>query len=309
MFEKIKNIAKSIIKNTRATWRAASALLAVPALLGLAGVQLAVAGPVFRNYTFIPKLFNRVACHILGYKVIFNKASAPIVKEKGTQTLFAANHLAMGDPLVLGSVLDTSFVGKAELENVPGFNLLLRLCKFIAVRRKSEFSPQARGKIVQNLNDGINVAAFLEGTTDSSKYVRRFHAALPRFMFRGEEGKAVDEEGHDVKLKKKVVLQPVAIVVKEVNGHAIDPAQGDAENDRIRERYCHPGGRGMLGAIWKRLQMKTVLEVTVLPPLDPRAYPTAEGLVNQAASAVAGIVNPGQSENDFVKAKIPVTGP
>lgn len=149
---------------------------------------------------------------------------------------------------------------------------------------------------------------FPEGTTDDSKEVRLFRAALPKLLYGGEEGEAVDSKGRPVELQKDVVMQPVAIRVKAVDGQKAGPNLSEAENDEIRHLYSNPPAElGFLGKMWKRLQMDTTLEVTVFPPLDPKAYDDAEELLTQAALNVASAVNPGQTE--FKKARIPVTAP
>ena len=119
MFTKAKQALKNFVLTARAARRAGEALIAAPVIGALAVAQDKFVGPVLHNDTVIPRLFAKTMCHVLGYTVVFNKASAPIVKEKGTQVLFTPNHQSVADPLVIRSVIDAAFVGKAELMDVP----------------------------------------------------------------------------------------------------------------------------------------------------------------------------------------------
>lgn len=302
MFPQVKQFFKDLRLNVRAVRRAAEALVAVPVIASLAFAQDKFVGPVLKNDTVIPRLFYKIMCRVLGYKVVFNKASAPVVKDKDTRVLFTANHQSDVDALVIGSKIDAAFLGKAELMEVPVIKDLLRIGHFIPVQRKSEFNEVSRGKIVETLNAGYNVAMFPEGTTDDSKWVMQFRAALPKFIYGGKDGKAVDEEGNPVELQKKVVIQPISVVAKSFNGHTV--GQSEAENEKVRKLYHKLGrGKGKLGAIMGLLQTKAVVELTVFPPLEPEAFPNAEKLLTQAALDVASEVNPGQTE--FRQSKLP----
>jgi 1-acyl-sn-glycerol-3-phosphate acyltransferase len=305
MFTAAKKAIKTFLLDARAARRAGEALVAAPVIGALVVAQDKFVGPVLHNDTVIPRLFAKTMCHILGYKVVFNKASAPIVKEKGTQVLFTPNHQSDADPLVIRSVIDAAFVGKAELMDVPVVRDILRIGHFIPVCRKSEFNAESRGRIVENLNAGRNVLMFPEGTTSATRWVKQFRAALPKFIYGGEDGKAVDDQGQSIALEKNVVIQPVAIVVKSINGHTAGTGQSDAENQKVRDLYNKMGGgHGRFGKIMKLLQTKAIVEVTVFPALKPDAFPDAEKLLTQAALNVASVFHPGQTE--FRQSKLPV---
>ncbi|MBU6475830.1 MAG: 1-acyl-sn-glycerol-3-phosphate acyltransferase [Alphaproteobacteria bacterium] len=281
------------MKNLRALTRTVMGMAFIPVVAVLAALQGLVVGPLTRNDTLIPGLIYSGLRRIFGYKVVFNKASAPVVKNK--PVWFLANHMSGTDFITAGSVLNGSFIGKGELLKRPGVAQIARAMKFIGIERKSAFNAQARGKIAKNFNAGYNTIMFPEATTTDGNEVKLFHAGLLTLLFGAA---SVDEKNRAVPLEKDVVIQPVAIQVKSVNGR-------DAAEDRsLRDFYRMNNGGKTLSNVWKSLQVKNItLEVTAFAPLDPRDFKSAEDLANAAALSVASVVNPGQTT--FRKAVIP----
>ena len=285
------------MKYIRATLRAAAGLAAIPLIGGLAVLQGFAVGPLTGNYAVIPHMIYNTLRRIYGYKIEFNAASAPLVKDK--QVWFLANHMSTVDFIVTGSALNGSFVGKSDILKWPVIGQLVRSAKFIAVRRKSAFNNESRGKIAKNFNAGFNTIMFPEGTTSDGKKVHLFRAALLTLLY-GEE--AIDKKKKPVTLEKEVVVQPVAIRVKSVNGKEA------AGNDNIRNLYSMSGEHKFLRRTWKRLQLReTTLELTAFPPLNPADFGDAKDLANKAALDIASVVNPGQTT--FEKAVIPGSVP
>lgn len=278
----------------RALGRAATLMAYFPAVVVLAALQSLVVGPLLRNDTAIPNMIYGGLRRIFGYKIVFNKASAPLVKDKPVWLL--ANHLSTADFILTGVTLNGSFVGKGDILKTPGVAQIARALKFIGIERKSAFNAQSRGKIARNFNGGHNTIMFPEATTTDGEEVKLFHAGLLTLLF-GDA--AVDKKNRPTPLKKDVVVQPVALRVKSVDGK-------DALHDKnVREIYCMNGHKGGdASRIWKRLHVRsTILEVTALEPLDPRQFANAQDLANAAAREVASVINPGQTT--FKKAVIP----
>jgi len=285
------------MKYIRAALRAIVAVPVFIAFGALTTVQAFIVGPLTKNYTTIPKLIYNTMRRVFGYKVEFNVASAPVVKDK--RVLFVANHLALTDFVVLGSVLTGTFAGKGDVLKWPLIAPMARAINYIGLRRSSEFNGESRAKIIKNFNQGFNTILFPEGTTSDGKQVNLFRAALITPLF-GEKG--VDKDKKEIALEDGVVLQPVAIRVKKVNG------KDAVGNDELRNMYSMPQETNMLREFWKRLQIRrTVIEITALPPLAPKDFKDAKDLINKAALDIAGVVNPGQTT--FAKAKIPGQNP
>ncbi len=281
------------MKNLRAAYRALGGLIAIPVIAGLSLVQGLVVGPLTHNYSFIPDMIYKGLRKIFGYKIEFNAASAPLVKDK--PVWFLANHMSVTDFITAGSSLNGSFVGKGDILKWPGIAQAAKAGKFIGIQRTSEFNPQSRGKIAKNFNSGFNTIMFPEATTNDGSKVYLFHAGLLSLLY-GD--KAVDKKDREVELKHEVVVQPIAIRVKSVNGK---DATGDAS---LRALYSMHDEGNVLRRLWKRMQVKNItLELTAFEPLDPKNFKDAKELANTAALEVASVINPGQKT--FEKAKIP----
>jgi len=279
-----------MLKNIRAALRI---IIGVPAIATLAAVQGLVAGPLLHNYTVIPNLFYNITRRVFGFKIEFNAASAPLVKDK--PVWFVANHMSMADFILLGSTLNGTFAGKSDILKLPVVAHLAQTVRFIGLRRSSEFNDESRAALIKNFNSGFNAIMFPEGTTSEGKKVHLFRAALITILF-GEKG--VDGKKTEVALQKNVVVQPVAIRVKSVEGN---DARG---NDDLRNLYSMQHENRTLVRLWKRLQIRTMtLELTAFNPLNPEDFPDARALINKAALDIAGVVNPGQTT--FEKANIP----
>jgi lyso-ornithine lipid O-acyltransferase len=281
--------------NTRATARLLAGAAFVPVFILLAGAH-AVIGPLTEKnhkkiYNFIPNLLYKSIRPLLGLKVEFNAASAPQVKDK--PTWFVSNHISIADFVVHGSTLNGTFAGKGDLLKVPGIAQLLKTVKYIGLRRSKQYNPQSIAKIMKNFNAGFNTIMFPEATTTDGKQVAKFHAGLLTMLF-GEKG--VDKEGKEIKLDKEVVVQPVAMRVKSVDGK---DATG---NDELREKYAQYYEDNTIKRIWKRLQVKKiVVEVKYFDPLRPADFTDAKELANKACEQIASFASPGQTTFEFAK--------
>lgn len=271
--------------NARAVRRLAVGLAVLPLFLSAVALQGFVIGPLTGNYKAIPNLLYNTVRKILGFKVEFNAASAPVVKDK--PAWFVANHLAGADFVVLGSKLNGTFVGKDDIVDSTIVARLASAVKFIGVRRKKEFNPQSRGRIIGNFNSGFNTIMFPEATTTNGKKLALFHAGLITLLF-GDKG--VDKKGKEVTLGKDVVVQPVALRVKSVSG------QDATGRDDLRACYSMWENKKFLSRIWARLKIQNItLELTAFPPLEPAKFTDAKELINDAALKIASVTNPGQT--------------
>ncbi|TNE31940.1 MAG: 1-acyl-sn-glycerol-3-phosphate acyltransferase [Alphaproteobacteria bacterium] len=290
---KLKNGVEAVTKNFRAAVRMGIALAATPVFIGLAALQAFVVRPLTGNQSVIPNLIYNASAKLIGLKIKFNAASAPVEKKKSTW--YVANHLSNADFLSLGAKLDGTFAGKGDIMKWPVVSQMARALKYIGLRRSSEYNAESRAKLVKNFNDGQNAIMFPEGTTSDGSKVHLFRAALPSLLY-GEA--AVDKDKKEVKLEKDVVVQPVAIQVKTVNGK-------DATSDAaLRDLYSMYNEENMLTRVWKRMQVREItVELTAMKPLNPKDFKDAKELMNKAALDIATVVNPGQTT--FTKAEIP----
>lgn len=285
------------MNKARAIVRTALGLGVVAPLIIVGAAVQTVYGAVTGDQKTIPNMIYNSLRALLGYKIEFNKASAPVVKDK--PVWFVANHMSNADFVVLGSKLNGTFAGKGDVLKWPVVAQLARAVKYIGLRRTKEFNPQSRAKIARNFNAGHNTIMFPEGTTSEGSQVYQFRAALPGLLY-GQPSQ--DDKNRDVPLQRDVVVQPVAIRVMEVEG------ENAVGNSTLRDLYSMEDNPKFLSRIWKRFHISTTkIEITVFPPMDPKSFSGPEELMNAAALQVASVVNPGQKT--FERSKIPQTMP
>lgn len=282
-----------MMKYVRATSRSAITALFIPFLAASAALQGLIVGPVTGNYTTIPNFLYNCMRKICGLKVEFNAASAAVTKDKSVW--FVANHMSNADFFILGSTLEGTFAGKGDIMKWPLIGQMARAVKYIGLRRSKEFNGESRAKIIKNFNAGFNTIMFPEGTTTEGKKVHLFHAGLITLLF-GDKG--IDKGDTEVALKKDVVVQPVAIRVKSVEG------KDAIGNDQLRNLYSLQDEKSMVKTFWKLFQIRSMtLELTTFAPLNPKDFGDAKDMINKAAQDIASVVNPGQTV--FEKAVIP----
>jgi 1-acyl-sn-glycerol-3-phosphate acyltransferase len=287
----MKKVLNEIVDNTRAAVRLVLGGAIVLGLgIPLVGIQMGI-GLFKGNNTVIPNILYHGLSKMFGLKVQFNRAANPTDKQK----FYVANHISIFDFLALGIKVKGTFAGKGDLLKNPLLASALRAVRYIGLRRDPKYNAQSKAKLIKNMNAGDNTILFPEATTTPGKTVALFHFATLGPLY-GDAG--VDKKGVEVKLDKDVMLQPLAIVVKEVNG------QNAVGNDELRDKYAMYNENNTLKRIWKRLKIREIkLEVTELSPLTPSKYPDAMTLANEAAYKIAQVVNPGQTE--FESATIP----
>jgi 1-acyl-sn-glycerol-3-phosphate acyltransferase len=280
-----------MIRNLRAARRAALGIGLAGVLLPLLALQGFVVGPIFRNHNTIPNFAYNSARKLFGIKIEFNKKSAPIENKK--PTWYVANHMSVADFLVVGSKLKGTFAGKGDILNIPGVSQMARAAKYIGIYRVPKKDPRFKkfhkmtiGKIANNFNKGHNTIMFPEGTTTDGSIVAQFRAGLISMLFDAE---GIDKKGRPVKLEKDVVVQPVAIRVKEVEGKDIK------SREDLRRFYSHYNNKDTLKRIWTRLATRTMtIEMTVFPTMDPKDYKDQFDLINKAGELVRKEVAPDQ---------------
>ena len=93
--------------------------------------------------------------------------------------LLAPNHLGYLDIVACAAALECTFVSKSEPFSWPLVGHLLRAAEVVPVDRRSARSlPAAVAALAEQLDDGLRVCAFLEGTSSGGDRVLRFHSSL-----------------------------------------------------------------------------------------------------------------------------------
>lgn len=95
--------------------------------------------------------------------------------QQDAPTLIVCNHFGILDPFVLATVMETAFVGKAEIRSWPVFGWVARVYGVIFVYRDrthtvGEFVQQVR----ERMRAGVPVLVFPEGATNADESVQPF---------------------------------------------------------------------------------------------------------------------------------------
>lgn len=122
----------------------------------------------------IPRIWHRIACHVLGIRVHVHGEV-----ERAKPLMLAVNHASWKDILVLGSIADVVFIAKTEVRDWPVFGWLARLQKSIFVQREQKRSTgQQVGEIASRMADGEIVVLFPEGTTSDGNRMLAVKSSL-----------------------------------------------------------------------------------------------------------------------------------
>src|SRR5262249_42721342 len=150
-----------------------SALAAANArLLGFL-TMVAIVAPVQLAYTVfkpndcfrIPQLFHRLLIRLLGFKVRVHGIMA-----RTPPVLFVANHSSYLDIPVLGTLIQGSFIAKAEVARWPLFGMMAKLQRTVFIERKSSRTLDHKDSMRARLGSGQNLILFPEGTSSDGLY-------------------------------------------------------------------------------------------------------------------------------------------
>lgn len=91
----------------------------------------------------------------------------------------APNHLGYCDIIAIGSLVQTLFVAKIDVESWPVMGYLFRSSEQIGVpRSRAKGLAVATAALGERLSQNCSVCVFLEGTSSGGDSVRSFHGAL-----------------------------------------------------------------------------------------------------------------------------------
>ncbi len=154
--------------------RGGSRLLAIALLIVLCvPLQwLAIRGN-WRLRTYVPRLFCRIVCRLLGLRVAFQGRVTDC-----SPRMIVPNHVSWTDALVFGCrQAPLRFVAKSEVANWPLFGAVARLTGTIFVERKRPRSIlPVNAALCERLAEGEDVVIFAEATTGDGNRLQRFNA-------------------------------------------------------------------------------------------------------------------------------------
>jgi 1-acyl-sn-glycerol-3-phosphate acyltransferase len=172
--------------------------------------------------------------------------------------LFVSNHSSYLDISVLGSLIDASFVAKAEIAKWPLFGFLAKLQRTVFIERRASHSARHRDEISRRLQHGDALVVFPEGTTGDGNRVLPFKSALFAAASRMVDG-------------APLMVQPISIAYVRLDGVPLG---------REWRPYCAwYGAMEMPPHLWQFLGLGTItVEVVFYPPIDIASAAADAGL-------------------------------
>jgi 1-acyl-sn-glycerol-3-phosphate acyltransferase len=127
-----------------------------------------------RAALWLPMLFHRYLCHILGVRI--ERVGEP---SRSRPLLIVSNHVSWLDIIVLSAIQPVSFIAKSEVGTWPGVRTLARLQRSVFVERERRARTGAvNAEIAERLQSGDAMVLFGEGTTSDGLRVLPFRSAI-----------------------------------------------------------------------------------------------------------------------------------
>lgn len=210
----------------------------------------------------LPIIYHRWCCRILGYRVCC--IGVPIGRRPA---LFVANHVSYTDIMILGSIIEGSFVAKAEVAQWPLFGWLAKLQRSVFVDRRMRNIAEQCTALSERLARGDALILFPEGTSGDGNRLLPFKSAL---LGAAEQAGPIP-----------VVVQPVSVAYARLDGIPIG-------------RLCRPffawyGAMELLPHLWEMIGLGTVeVVVEFHPPTTLAACGSRKGLSRYCRERIAG---------------------
>jgi 1-acyl-sn-glycerol-3-phosphate acyltransferase len=180
----------------------------------------------------LPVHYHRWVTRLFGFSVITRGRISTT-----RPTLFVANHVSYIDIEILGSLLEASFIAKAEVRSWPLFGFLARLQRSVFIDRRVRSTVKQRNEVATRLGERDNLILFPEGTSGDGNRPLPFKSAL----FSAAE---IEVDG------KPVAVQPVTLAYLRI---------GDIPVGRtLRPLLAWYGDMSLAGHMWRVLGMSKV---------------------------------------------------
>ena len=215
----------------------------------------------------IPHRWHGLSARLFGMKVTRRGESA-----RTGPLLVVANHVSYLDVLALGSVVNGSFVAKAEIANWPMFGALCRLQNTVFIERSARAVLTQRAELEGRLSAGDTLILFPEGTSSDGMHMKPFKSTLFSVA-------AIEVQG------RPVPVQPVSIAYVRLDGLPLGRC--------FRPLYAWYGDMRLMGHIWRALGMgRLEVEVTFHPPVTIADFPSRKAMSDHCEAVIAaGVAN------------------
>lgn len=240
-------------------WRIAAFLMMS---LVLPPFQIIYAAIVPKNRYIMPLYFHRTWMALLGFKV-----RTYGIQSKAPATLFVANHASYLDIPVLGSLIQGSFVAKAEVASWPLLGFLSKLQDTAFIERRSSKAGEHKDQLRAYLDEGRSLILFPEGTSSDGLQVFPFKSSL----FSIVENAPAD---------KPVTVQPVSVTCTGVGNLPLSSAW--------RSHYAWYGDMTLGGHFWDVFRIGCFrADVIFHPPVTVKNFSNRKALAAYCQEQVA----------------------
>ena len=224
-------------------------------------------GPLARFYRATQLAWSRVCLFVCGLR-LRRIGQAPT---GDTPVLYVANHLSYLDIPVLYSLIEGSFIAKAEVARWPFFGHAAKLARTIFVERSGPRAATQKQELLDRMAKGEDLILFPEGTSTDGSGVVPFKSTL----FSITEGLP---EG------RRMLIQPVALAYPR-------DRQGRWLDGERREYYCWFGDSTLVRHLWRALGLPGAeVEVRFGKPIAVVAGASRKHLAHAAWLRVAAMV-------------------
>ena len=184
------------------------------------------------------------------------------LEELSDRCMLVLNHISWLDIFVINARSPATFIAKSEIRNWPVVGWLCTLVGTLYIARgKPHAARQASRAIVAELERGVLIAIFPEGTTTFGRNLEPFHAAL-----------------FQPALDAAATLQPIALRYLDSAGRHTDAAG-------------YVGETSFLETVWTIASTRHIVaELNLLAPISVR-HQTRRSLAEKAEAAIAAALD------------------
>lgn len=210
----------------------------------------------------LPLLYHRVCCRIIGLELEVEGAPSTV-----RPTLFVSNHSSYLDVMVLGALVEGSFVAKTEVGTWPLFGLLAKLQRSVFVDRRARNADRHRDGVRERLEARDNLILFPEGTSSDGNRTLPFKTALFAVASMKVDGRAIR-------------LQPVSVTATRLDGIPLGRA--------LRPCYAWYGDMDLAPHLWEMVKLGRMrVAVRFHPPVALEGFAGRKALADHCWRAIA----------------------
>jgi 1-acyl-sn-glycerol-3-phosphate acyltransferase len=214
----------------------------------------------------------KILCFGLGFKL--RVYGAPVTNRP---CLYVSNHLSYLDIPLLGSLLQASFVSRADVENWPLIGYLGKLQNTVWIDRRPELAVQHAKELRRRIEIGDRILVFPEGTSTDGLHLLPFKSTLFEVA-----APIKNTDGTET----QVTVQPISIIVTEMGNLPIGRHQ--------RPLYSWYGDMTFEHHFWDVLQRAGfTLEVQFHAPVTMAQFGNRKKLAAHCEKVVAEGVSAG----------------